>query len=138
MKPELYVKLIIGAIYSDVQYLESAKIQMGHMNLCIKKQSKEFPFDLTKYYTPEMGPNLKRCFLSIEGVQKLEGCFEWKIKMEKIENNLSQFGKRMINLDPGYVDLNRVVLFSRASCHIAYYSTKKRVILFCFTLNYKS
>ena len=113
MKPELYVKLIIGAIYSDVQFLESAKIQMGYLNLCIKNQSKEFPFDLTDYYTPEMGPNLKRCFLSIEGFIELEGCFEWKIRMERIENNLSQSGKRMINLDPGYVDLNRVVLFSR-------------------------
>ena len=113
LQPELYVKLIIGAIYSDIKFLESAKIQMGDVNLFIKNQSKEFPFDLTEYYTPEMGPNLKRRFLSIEGVRKLEDSFEWKLKMETIENNLSRKGKRRINLDPGYIDSQRVVLFSR-------------------------
>ena len=112
MKPEFYVKLIIGAIYSDIQFLNSAKEQMGNLNLFIKNQSKEFPFDLTEYYKSEMGPNLKRCFLNIEGLQKLENCFEWKIRMETIENNLSKLGKRRINLDPGYIDLHRVVLFS--------------------------
>ncbi len=112
LKPEIYVKLIIGAIYSDVQFLESAKRQMANLNLFIKNQSKEFPFDLTEYYKSEMGPNLKRCFLSAEGIQKIETCFKWKIKLVKIENNLRESGKRRINLDPGYIDLQSVVLFS--------------------------
>ena len=113
MKFDFYVKLIIGAIYSDVHFLEDAKKQMTQLNLSVKNQSKEFSFDLTEYYTSEMGPNLKRRFLSIEGLQKLENCSEWKIRMTNIENNLSQLGKRRINLDPGYVDSQRVVLFSR-------------------------
>ena len=113
MKHELYVKLIIGAIYSDSQFLESAKKKMEHLNLFVKNQSEEFPFDLTDYYTSEMGHNLKRCFLSIEGLQKLEDCFEWKLRMVKIENNLRKLGKRRINLDPGYINLQSVVLFSR-------------------------
>ena len=113
LKPEIYVKLIIGAIYSDVQFLDSAKRQMANLNLFIKNQSKEFPFDLTEYYKSEMGPNLKRCFLSIKGLQKLEYSFKWKLKMVQIENQLRQLGKRRINLDPGYIDYHRVVLLSK-------------------------
>ncbi len=113
MESEVYIKLIIGAIYSDIRFLELAKSEINQLNHFIKTQSEEFSFNLTEYYSQEMGHNLKRCFLSIGGLQKLENSFEWKLKMVKIENNLSQSGKRRINLDPGYVDFQRVVLFSR-------------------------
>ena len=113
MNSELYIKLIIGAIYSDIKFLENAKAQIQELNRFIELQSKGIPFDLTEYYKSEMGPNLKRCFLSIKGLHKLEDSYKWKLKMVKIENKLSKFGKRRINLDPGYIDFQRVVLLSR-------------------------
>ena len=112
MNTEYFVKLIIGAIYSDSLLLENAKAKMQKLKLKIQFQSAELPFELTEYYNKEMGNNLKRRFLSIEGLQKLENFFEWKLKMVKIENHLRQNNKRRINLDPGYIDSNRVVLLS--------------------------
>ena len=112
MKSTNLVKLIIGAIYSDSQLLEVAKKEMKRLKLITQNQSEEFPFDLTEYYAKEMGSKLKRRFLSIEGLLELKNFFEWKLKMVSIENKLRKFGKRRINLDPGYIDLHRVVLLS--------------------------
>ena len=78
----------------------------------IQQQSEEFSFDQTDYYTTEMGEGIKRCFLSIKGLQPLESSADWKLKTEEIEQQLSNKGKRRINLDPGYLDLSKVVLLS--------------------------
>ena len=78
----------------------------------IQNQSDEFPFDQTDYYSAEMGEGLKRCFLSIKGLQSLEVSADWKLITAEIEQQLSNKGKRRINLDPGYLDLSRVVLLS--------------------------
>lgn len=112
MKTEYFAKLIIGALYADPHWLEQAKMQMRGQNWIIQQQSVEFQFDKTDYYAREMGPELKRCFLSIEGLQSLESAFDWKLKTLEIETRLSLDGKRRINLDPGYLDFHRVVLLS--------------------------
>ena len=113
MKKNLLAKLIVGAIYSEQSILEDAIEQMRQENLIVQSKSAEFSFDLTEYYSDEMGNKLKRSFLSIEGLQKLESSFEWKLKMLQIENHLSISGRRKINLDPGYLDSQKIVLLSR-------------------------
>ena len=115
MKPKQYIKLIIGAIYPEIEFLDFAKAQILELNYIINKQSKEYPFDLTEYYNSEMGPNLKRCFLAVKGLETIEEAYKWKIEMIKIENNLSHYGKRRINLDPGYLDSQKIILFSKKS-----------------------
>ncbi len=112
MIKKLYVKLIIGAIYADPKWLIKAKSLMQKKSWEIEHQSKIFPFDQTDYYFSEMGEGLKRCFLSIKGLQNLELSSDWKEKTINIEDKLSNRGKRRINLDPGYLDLSRVVLLS--------------------------
>ena len=112
LKPEYFAKLIVGAIYSDPHWLEQAKTEMCELTWKIQRQSEEFAFDQTEYYAAEMGSNLKRCFLSVEGLMTLESAFNWKLKLVEIEKRLSKSGKRRINLDPGYLDLHRVVLLS--------------------------
>ena len=112
MSNNTYAKLIIGAIYADPQWLMKAKSAMLKQSWEIQHQSQEFPFDQTDYYSTEMGEGLKRCFLSIKGLQSLEFSADWKLKTAEIEQQLSNKGKRKINLDPGYLDLSRVVLLS--------------------------
>tara|TARA_B100001123_G_C14702373_1_gene785813 strand:+ start:30 stop:548 length:519 start_codon:yes stop_codon:yes gene_type:complete len=107
-----YAKFFVGAIYSDLQWLVEAESAMQRRGWEIQNQSQEFPFDQTKYYSQEMGEGLKRCFLSIKGLQSLELTTDWKLKTVEIEQQLSYKEKRRINLDPGYLDLSRVVLLS--------------------------
>jgi len=118
---ESFAKLVIGAIYSDPQWLIKAKSAMQRQSWEIQQQSEEFPFDQTDYYSTEMGEGLKRCFLSIKGLQPLESSADWKLKTTEIEHQLSNKGKRRINLDPGYLDLSKVVLLSgKAGSHKIY------------------
>ena len=112
MNKKSYAKLIIGAIYADPQWLLKAKSAMQIQGWEIQHQSKEFSFDQTDYYSTEMGEGLKRCFMCIKGLQPLEFSAEWKLKTLEIEKQFSNKGKRRINLDPGYLDLTRVVLLS--------------------------
>ena len=106
------VKLIIGAIYADPLWFVKAKSAMKGHGWEVQHQSQVFPFDQTDYYSTEMGEGLKRCFLSIKGLQSLELSADWKLKTVEIEHQFSNKGKRRINLDPGYLDLSRVVLLS--------------------------
>jgi len=112
LKNDFFAKIIIGAIYSDPYWLEQAKEQLEKQNLKIHHQSPEFTFDQTDYYSSEMGDGLKRRFLSVRGIYRLESSADWKLRMVEIENHLSLDGKRKINLDPGFLDLHRVVLLS--------------------------
>ena len=107
-----YAKLFVAAIYADPKWLIKARTEMQRQSWEIQHQSQVFPFDQTDYYSTEMGEGLKRCFLSIRGLQSLEFYAEWKLKTAEIEEQLSKKGKRTINLDPGYLDLSRVVLLS--------------------------
>ena len=84
MSKKSYVKLIIGAIYADPQWLMKAKSAMQRQSWGIQHQSQVFPFDQTDYYSTEMGEGLKLCFLSIKGLQSLEFSADWKLKTVEI------------------------------------------------------
>ena len=112
MSKKLNVKLIIGVIYAEPLWFVKAKSAMKGHGWEVQHQSQVFPFDQTDYYSTEMGEGLKRCFLSIKGLQSLEFSADWKLKTLEIEQQFSNKGKRRINLDPGYLDLSRVVLLS--------------------------
>ena len=112
LKTKHFVKLIVGALYSDLNLLELAKQQMKDQDWIVQNQSKEFPFDKTDYYAQEMGSELKRCFLSIKGLQGLDSNVSWKLITLGIEKKLSNNGKSRVNLDPGYIDFTKIVLLS--------------------------
>ena len=98
MNKKSYAKLIIGAIYSDPQWLLKAKSAMQRQKWEIQHQSQVFPFDQTDYYSTEMGEGLKRCFLSIRGLQSLELSADWKLKTTEIEQQLSNKEKEELIL----------------------------------------
>jgi len=70
------------------------------------------PFIHTHYYEPEMGGGLKRCIVSFEKVVSAGKLPEIKARTREIEDKYRVDGKRTVNLDPGYVDLHKVVLGS--------------------------
>jgi hypothetical protein len=77
--------------------------------------SGSFPFDMTCYYEKEMGSPLERrwfCF----GLADPSGLSRWKRDCMEIEESFSERRRRRVNLDPGYLDLGKLVL---ASCKAA-------------------
>lgn len=86
--------------------------KFGH----ISSRSELFDFTHTDYYTEEMGPNLKKIFYVFERPIPLQKLVDVKIYTNRLEAKFSKREKgimrRQVNLDPGYLSLNKVVLAS--------------------------
>jgi hypothetical protein len=59
-----------------------------------------------------MGPSLKRIFYGFKRLVDLNNIHKTKIKANGLERKLSKHGKRTVNIDPGYIDMAKLVLFS--------------------------
>jgi len=67
-------------------------------------------FDRTTYYAREMGWPLHRRFVSFKALVSPERLVEIKIETNALEERYLTEGKRRVNIDPGYVALERLVL----------------------------
>lgn len=73
--------------------------------------SSRFPFDFTDYYTNEMGYPLFRHFITFEQLIPMTSLPDIKQTTNRIEEKFAAAaGNRRINIDPGYLCLEHVVL----------------------------
>ena len=104
------VKLIIGFIFNKQDCFIAAKNILEKKFGKIDFESQTLPFNLTDYYKKEFGNNLKRSFVSFSRLINPEDLPKIKIASNKIEERLSVEKKRRINIDPGYLELSKLVL----------------------------
>jgi hypothetical protein len=78
----------------------------------IDYESPVLDFSYTGYYENEMGPGLKRLFLGFQRLRDLRNIYTVKLITNSVEKRLAVRGKRMVNIDPGFLDLSKVSLFS--------------------------
>ena len=69
-------------------------------------------FDRTRYYEKEMGWPLHRRFVSFKLLIRPEAIVDIKLQTNELEKRSLQEGRRKVNIDPGYVALERLVLAS--------------------------
>jgi hypothetical protein len=69
-----------------------------------------WPFNETDYYTPEMGPDLGRRLVSFLHLADPAQLASWKVFTNGLERALALGGRRVVNLDPGYLAKERLVL----------------------------
>lgn len=82
----------------------------------IEEKSDILNFDqFSQYYAEEMGEKLKRLWLTFKGLRSPENIHIMKLITNRIEDAYSVDGKRIINIDPGYISLANVVLYSTKS-----------------------
>jgi hypothetical protein len=72
--------------------------------------SPEFPLQETDYYEKEMGPDLVKVYVSWPGLAEPEGLVEIKLAALEWEVRHAPDGRRLANLDPGYVFSGGLVL----------------------------
>jgi len=110
------VKLVIAILYSDQTLLEKALSMLSSRYGPIDYQSPIFPFDHTDYYVAEMGSPILRLFISHEPLIHPKDIARIKIETNEIEEALgireNEILSRKVNLDPGYMDYDKVVLAS--------------------------
>ncbi|UCC95578.1 MAG: DUF4416 family protein [Candidatus Omnitrophota bacterium] len=106
------VKFLCGAIYSHEEAYNNAK------RILIKKfgnfdfESQRIDFHFTDYYTKEMGKPLFRRFISFKKLRNPQECVKIKTFCIAVERKLSREGRRTVNIDPGYLNEAKLVLFT--------------------------
>lgn len=106
------VKLIIGFIFKEEPALNKAKVILTRRFGRIDFESTGFPFTYTSYYEGEFGTGLKRKFISFKKLIPPSTLAKIKTAANRIEKALSKAKKRRVNIDPGYLDLSKLVLAS--------------------------
>ncbi len=67
-------------------------------------------FDRTRYYEREMGWPLHRRFVSFEQLIRPEDLVQIKLNTNEIERQYLEGENRQVNIDPGYIGLERLIL----------------------------
>jgi len=75
-------------------------------------KSKEFDFSHTDYYVKEMGRPQYKFFECYDHISMPDELPSLKLKSCELEDKYIVDGKRMLNVDPGYVALEKVVAAS--------------------------
>jgi hypothetical protein len=114
MKPGkvLPVKLFCGILYSDPDTWEWAEQKLVQKYGAIDYKSPRMPFTITDYYNEEMGEAITRFFVSFERLVLPNALARIKIEYNEIEDLCTIGGRRQVNIDPGYMDYDKVVLAS--------------------------
>jgi hypothetical protein len=112
------VKLFCGLLFNQTAAAEKTKALLGEHFSPIDSQSEIIPFALTDYYRVEMGEPLFRQFVSFRELLTPEKLPEIKLFTNRLEKQMARAGKRIINLDPGYMsDANVIIATSKNHYH---------------------
>ena len=105
-------KALIGVLFQKEDIYQQFLRHLETIEVEIELESEFYKFDSTDYYQEEMGSGLYRIFLSLKGLYPVEQSVSLKNETNSWENEWKEAGKRTLNLDPGYLDLHKVVLLS--------------------------
>ncbi len=104
------VNLIIAVLHpenTDLKPVQKVLVErFGNIDLV----SKRFPFSHTSYYSDEMGEKIVKTILSFEKLIKDDDIKVVKYFALQVEDVFKDNRRRKYNLDPGYIDLNKLVL----------------------------
>ncbi len=106
------VKLFIAVLGENLEQMAQAVAQLEQTYGPVDLRSESFPFNHTAYYEEEMGSSLQRQFFSFERLADPACIVELKLAADEIEQASADHHRRIVNLDPGYMDFCKVVLAS--------------------------
>jgi len=109
------VKLFAGLLSGDPDLLRRAIQLVGRRWGPVDLESPLWPFERTDYYTAEMGPHLLRQFVSFTPLIPPQTLADIKRETNALEEEIADQclladAPRPVNIDPGYIDLGKLVL----------------------------
>ncbi len=110
IKPPGKALLVSGLIFKEGLDFHEILSCISHGFGELMDVSEVVPFSWTSYYDKEMGKGLLRCFLSFKGLVDQDELPDIKHVSMDIEEKWSVEGKRRINIDPGLLTAERLVL----------------------------
>jgi hypothetical protein len=72
--------------------------------------SREVDFVWSDYYEPEMGKGLKRIFVAYRKIVQRDEIVAVKRTTDQVEKEYSREGKRTVNIDPGLICMENLIL----------------------------
>jgi hypothetical protein len=103
-------KLIVGFIFQKEAAQNKAEELLIKYFGALDFRSHLLDFNRTDYYRDEFGDQLKRKFISFQKLILPQKLSQIKTFTNKIERRVSSDGKRLVNIDPGYLNLAKLVL----------------------------
>lgn len=105
-------KLIVGVIYNDKSIYDEAIAALIAEFGEIDDRSEIFSFsrEFSTYYDEELGGEGMRVILSFRDLVSPDRQADIKVFTNALEAKFSRDGKRLINLDPGFISHGRLML----------------------------
>jgi len=108
--PPSPAKLVIGLFMKDQALLPPVSETLSGVFGPVDLVSPWLPFDYTNYYEPEMGAPLFRRILAFKSLIAQEDLPAIKQRTNRLEHDHADGDRRRINIDPGYLLLEKFVL----------------------------
>ncbi|MCX6707177.1 MAG: DUF4416 family protein [Candidatus Woesearchaeota archaeon] len=109
-KPEKAL-LLMAVMHSSKASLDRAMAELIKKFGPVSTQSKEFDFTkFTQYYNPEMGKKQIKKYVVFEKLIDRSKLADIRLFTQKLEEKLSKNKKRTVNIDPGYITKEAVIL----------------------------
>ncbi len=108
--PAYPAKLVIGMLLKERAVFAELAARFADRFSPPDLVSPWFPFEYTSYYEQEMGAPLWRRVLAFSGLVAQDGLAQIKLETNAIEQDYRTGGRRRVNIDPGYLLLERFVL----------------------------
>ena len=105
-------KLLVSVIAGSAVHIAKVLSKLAGRYGILDFVSEVLAFDYTDYYYAEMGQPLYRRFASFDGLISQEDLARIKVQTNFLETEESAGGNRRVNIDPGYLLAERLVLAS--------------------------
>jgi len=106
-KARIFCGLIYNQLIDITRVYTTLEKQWGRIEFV----SPSYPFEYTQYYQREMGPDLLRRFLFLENLIEQDALPSLKWRAKRLEQaELLPSGGRQVNIDPGLLLLDKLVL----------------------------
>jgi hypothetical protein len=109
------VKLFVGILSSIPQLVPQVEKRLMEAFGPIELRSPPYPFELTQYYSEEMGSPVQRWFIGFSNLIKPDQIAAIKVQTNRMESEIAAMCcqvPRPVNLDPGYMELAKIILVS--------------------------
>lgn len=112
LRPPGPVKPIVAMLAATPELLEEARAAVAEALGAVDLASEPTDWAHSGYYRAEMGEGIRRQFLALERLTEAGALPCWKLRTNAMEERWRTGRGRQVNLDPGYLDLNKLVLAS--------------------------